>query len=174
MCNKMKKLNNQEDEIKRIWQRCRLPEGAKKACPDTDILAAYVDHRLSGRESELLERHLLECPSCFDAVVLIRDVMERPEKEALSNEEMRRLFDLVPPGRNRGRQMLDALTGFLSSRLIPVPAFALSVFLICGLGFYAGMETRFDQDLYQEQISAELGFFFDNTASGLGLPGEEG
>ncbi len=162
-----KSSNHKKDEIKKIWQRCRLPKGQKGVCPDEELLAAYLDHRLSGDQLESMERHLLQCDSCFSTVLFMREALDSNETaDALSQKEIQQLFDLVPRDSHPGKGILDRLSRFLSLRLVSAPAFALSMILICGLGFYAGMQTRMDQDFYHKQVAAELSFFFDNPAPG--------
>jgi anti-sigma factor RsiW len=170
----MIKSDNCEMEIKKIWEKCHITEGAHEKCPDIDILAAYLDHRLSDNKSEVVERHLLQCSSCLNAALIIREAIDRPKEDALTDQEVQQLFDLMPRSPGSWRQILERIAGLLASRVVPAPVFALSVFLMCGIGFYAGMQTRVEQDLFHNQIAAELNFFFDNPAMDHKFSGEEG
>ncbi len=174
MNHNMAKSQDTEKEIKEIWGKCRITGGSCGHCPDSDLLAAYLDHRLSGSQAEEVERHLLKCPSCLETSLVIRQVLDAPEEDALSGSELQQLFDLVPQRPGLWRKILEQIAERLSSMAVPAPAFALSIFLVCGFGFYTGMQTWLKQEFFHEQIAAELDFFFDNPAIGCESSGEKG
>lgn len=56
----------------------------KTLCPGEEIIADYLHEKLSQREKEELERHLLTCESCLDQIMICNRIMreggEREEK----------------------------------------------------------------------------------------------
>ncbi len=174
MNHNMAKSQDTEKEINNIWEKCRITGGSCGHCPDHDLLAAYLDHRLSGSQAEEVERHLLKCPSCLETSLAVRQALDAPGEDALSCSVLQQLFDLVPQQSGLWKKILDKFAACLSSMVVPAPAFALSIFLVCGFGFYAGMQTWLKQDFFHEQIAAELDFFFDNPAIGYEFSGEKG
>ena len=55
---------------------------AKKSCPDEEIIADYLEGRLSAEDKEAMEAHLSECELCLEELVIagkaIRDAAELP------------------------------------------------------------------------------------------------
>ncbi len=53
------------------------------ACPDHNLLAAYLEGHLNGCEKEALEAHAAECPTCQHVLALAEQIAEEPDSEAL-------------------------------------------------------------------------------------------
>ncbi len=55
---------------------------AKKSCPDEEIIADYLEDRLSAEDKEAMDAHLSECELCLEELVIagkaIRDAAELP------------------------------------------------------------------------------------------------
>jgi|GEM_PF-2827075 hypothetical protein len=172
MDNRMTRLKGSEWRVKKMWLKCRLRRESRKKCPDANILAAYIDHSLSESEAQSLEAHLLQCGTCFDTVLAVRKAINKPVDGSLPDLELQRLFDLVSSRSGVWNRILDVLAGFGAPRVIPVPALVLSIILVCVLGFYSGMQTRFEQDTFRKTIAAELQFSFDVPVCGFEILAE--
>lgn len=70
---------------RQLWKKFRS-EGelapGKSACPDANELGAFLDGRLSGAEREAIERHLLDCDPCLEALVEVRAFLAHPPPRA--------------------------------------------------------------------------------------------
>ena len=174
MSDNMAKPRHCTRETKKMWQSCRISRRDCSKCPEPELLAGYLDHRLSESRAEEVERHLLQCPSCFESSLVIQQAMDTYQHEALDEAQLQQLYALVPEKPGLLRRAINQMAERLASMVVPAPAFALSILLVCGLGFYAGMETWAKQDLFQTQVAAELDFFFDNPAMWYESTGEEG
>ncbi|MCI0408894.1 MAG: zf-HC2 domain-containing protein [Acidobacteria bacterium] len=71
-----------EDEAgdRQLWRRFRAGESAlrRSTCPDANDLGAFLDGRLTGGRQEALERHLVGCDSCLEALLEARDLLANP------------------------------------------------------------------------------------------------
>jgi anti-sigma factor RsiW len=41
------------------------------SCPDTELLAAYVDENVTEKERRLIDAHLVDCERCLDVVAFV-------------------------------------------------------------------------------------------------------
>jgi hypothetical protein len=51
---------------------------AKKACPDEEIIADYLEGRLSSKDMEKLDAHLSECDLCLEELVIAGKALREP------------------------------------------------------------------------------------------------
>ncbi len=161
-------------EGKRLWSRIRIKDSSRGKCPDENLLSAYIDHTLTKSQEKEVERHLLTCPSCLDAVIEIRRVLDMPQKKGLHERDLKGIFDLVPQGPGLVEGIVERIRRFLTKRAVPAPCFALSVFLVCAFGFYTGSQTWQRQESFNKKIVAELKFFFDTTETDYHFSGDNG
>ncbi len=161
-------------EEKKLWSRFKIKDSSRGRCPDENLLAAYIDHTLTKSEKKEVERHLLTCPSCLNAIIEIGQALGMPQKEGLKEKDLEGIFELVPEGPGVIEAVLERIREFLTKRAVPAPCFALSVFLVCAVGFYAGSQTWFEQEFFKKKIVAELIFSFDSTVTDYHFSGDKG
>ncbi len=77
----------------------RATHGKGDACPDQNLLAAYLEHRLGVTENQALEVHLSECTSCQGLLAMAMDIGEEaaPETALQDSSPKRVLFRLSIP-----------------------------------------------------------------------------
>ncbi|HPG69112.1 MAG TPA: zf-HC2 domain-containing protein [Candidatus Hydrogenedentes bacterium] len=57
--------------------------GPSTPCPDSEVLALYLDHALSREDRASCEQHLAECPTCHHLLVaMYRDLAELGDDHA--------------------------------------------------------------------------------------------
>ena len=89
-------LSNQLGGERRTWR-----------CPDETHIAAYVDHRLSGRDKERLETHLADCSYCLGQVASLTRLRDVPLAADMPPGVVTRAKELA--GRNSAQPPFKAL-----------------------------------------------------------------
>jgi hypothetical protein len=72
-CNRcqqeMNAIRAVDESVRQLLRSDRLVSVTGDQCPDSIILAAYLDGRLSTAERDLMEQHLSRCNVCLDEIV---------------------------------------------------------------------------------------------------------
>ena len=95
--------------------KCRMPE--KKGCPEDEDICRYLEGGMDEKTSELIEKHLLACPTCCDYLVSLNKVINFPEEETLPEvpQEQIRAADRLVKGDMRAKgSLFQPLKDFLS------------------------------------------------------------
>ncbi len=56
-----------------------------KKCIEEELLAGYIDGHLSEKEKAKIERHLSDCETCLQALVISEDMLKRTDLSQLQN-----------------------------------------------------------------------------------------
>ena len=84
-----------EQDLKNAFPKA-LPDRRTWRCPDEMQLAAYVDHRLIGRDHSRLERHLAECGYCLGQVAALTGLHDAPLPADIPVSVIARARELAP------------------------------------------------------------------------------
>lgn len=84
-----------EQDLKNAFPKT-LPDRRTWRCPDEMRLAAYVDHRLIGRDQARLERHLAGCGYCLGQVAALARLQDEPLPEDIPDSVIARARELAP------------------------------------------------------------------------------
>jgi len=95
-----------------------------KACPDPELLAAYLEHRLAGVEKEAFEAHAGDCESCRRALALAMTIDEESASGAPlpSSSPKKLLFRISIPVSAVALLLLAVAAGVLFLRTSTPPA----------------------------------------------------
>lgn len=152
---------HKKSEAKRLWKEFKKTSHASVTnCPDSNMLAGYIDHRLSKEESKAVEAHIAGCDPCLESLLLIKKetlTVSRPLPEG----ELEPIFDLVTGKTSLAQEIKKNLSEFFASISYNVPALAASVLVVCLAAFLIGMKTGTDIERYNKAIASELLFSFD-------------
>lgn len=94
-------------------------------CGNEELLAAYLDRRLSKGERALFEKHLSSCPSCLSEMIRVRAELD----ESAADGEIRAL-----PGRTARREQRVNVFSRIR-RIISAPVAAAAAALVLSAGF---------------------------------------
>ncbi len=137
-------------------------------CPDTEVLAAYLDQRLSADEARRVEAHLAQCDGCLDTLLAVHHALEESaENSCLDQRRLQEAMELVPGTPHLFDGICRRIESFLHELFVPAPVFAVLLIAACSMGFYAGMYAGIDRQICQRVVSAELHFFFDEMPTVL-------
>ncbi len=94
------------------------------SCPDFNLLAAYLEHRLEGAEKDAFEAHAGECQSCRQLIAMAMTIGEEPAvAEALPSPEHKRLlFHIAIPVSSLVLIIFAVAAGILYMRYLHQPA----------------------------------------------------
>ena len=76
---------------KDIWDRFKSPtsEGNETTCPNTNVLASYLEGKASKNEIQLMEVHLAQCRACLDTLaelrILLKEESKTPSREIIED-----------------------------------------------------------------------------------------
>ena len=84
-----------EQDLKNAFPK-PLPDRPTWRCPDDARLAAYVDHRLIGRDQSRLERHLAGCGYCLGQVAALTRLQDVPLPADIPVNAVVRARELAP------------------------------------------------------------------------------
>ena len=109
----------EEKLIKTAFKEMRRKMPTTKGCPDDADLCRFVEGGMDEKASELIEKHLIACPTCCDYVVSLNKVINFPEGESLPEvppEQLRAVDRVVKGERAESKEkgsLLQSLKEFL-------------------------------------------------------------
>jgi hypothetical protein len=90
----------------------------KKKCPEEEILADYLEKRLSDEERSRLETYLLECDECLDELLVAKNLIQNnglleydPVSKRIEEGAIHLLADRMPA---RSRSLKDAIVQIIT------------------------------------------------------------
>ena len=96
----------------------------KTPCPDEEILAGYLEKRLSGRERSEMEEHLAGCDICLQEVVVAGSVVRggdglklNPAPSGVTRSPVRLVSDRSPVSSGSPKRKLKRFFDNLCSRI---------------------------------------------------------
>lgn len=136
---------------KQLWQRYRqLIEENSIQHPDANMLAGYLDKKLSKTEHIQLEQHLSQCPLCLTHITALHDVAPTPVPDRI----IHRAKSLLPEDKNSGYiykfwPWLNGLTWVGSFSIFVITAF---------IGFNMGTASFEQEAVMTQWQQAEVNF----------------
>ena len=104
--------------IKAAFKEMKSKMPTKNGCPDDADLCLFIEGGMDEKASELIEKHLISCPTCCDYVVSLNKVINFPEEENLPEvpqEQIRAVDRLVKGGDSREKgNLFQSVKDFLS------------------------------------------------------------
>ncbi len=163
----------QRRKEKDLWTHCRVRAAAADRCPEADLLAAYLDHRLSQTEKHDIEAHLVTCPSCLDTIVFLGQIDE-DLLSPVAEKDLRAACHLVAPDVSPRAGIRRRIARWLFP--LPLqPVFApVLLIAVCMAGFYLGNRTGADQLFVRHAMAAELQFGLVQSLTNSDADGEDG
>jgi hypothetical protein len=141
-----------------LWRRVERP--APGECPDLDLLAAFIDGRLTDVEREAVESHVAACAVCVDAVRDGAVIAAEPGLTMVSPGVIERAAALVAAPASKGRFALALRWSLAAAASIAVSA----------AGYVAGQRSSAaanDSDLAGEASFGMLGSWSGGAEDGL-------
>lgn len=97
-------MNNKKDHldlvIKQVFSKMKKLSPKPGACPEDELLAAYLEGGLKEKDREGIEEHLVLCSQCTESLISLSEAesSDLSTDESFSSERMvRRVKDLVKP-----------------------------------------------------------------------------
>jgi len=104
--------------IKAAFKDMKSKMPLKKGCPEDADICRFVEGGMDGEASELIEKHLISCPTCCDYVVSLNKVINFPKEETIPDvppKKIREVDRLVKDGDTREKGTLfQAVKDFIS------------------------------------------------------------
>jgi len=124
--------------IKQVSSRIKKLYPKPTLCPDEELLAAYLEGRLSQDETDRVEEHLTICSKCADTVISFSEVesMDYSEKESYATDDMiKKAKNMMKPQEmpSLWERVSDWFTVF---RPVPVMATVSAMLIIAVLSIY--------------------------------------
>ncbi len=110
---------------------------ADTGCPSLELLTGYLEDRLPPGQRQQLERHMLDCPMCADALEGLESVADRQHIKGavlrIRTESKRRLYEQNPyrdkSSKRRYRAMPRHFTQYAASAAAAIFIFWMGVFI---------------------------------------------
>lgn len=165
--------HNLNKKNKNLWEKFKIPAFKQKEsiCPDSNALAAYLEGKVSKRKIQAIEEHLALCPTCLNALIELRSLLQ--EKLASPPEEvLMRAKNLVAtpiaPKQRFVIRLPDWLTSPypVASRAFNFTAVAAILIIACFAGLKFGEDTFANQRRISSAYLSEMTFgLADNSDS---------